>query len=248
MTLRHYRRALAAATGAALLCVSLAAPSLAAPHSDTGDAALTTASATDEESAPISVVATRTDAIGDPLYVGDVVTVTFTYTNNTDSALTVFPVDSNLSGVLTTGAPNCRWHNLAAHTTKSCTSATHTVTQEDVAAGTFTPSATWAATRDRNGTDVIAGNIVSATDAITVAAGTRPAAPDPLETPTDYAIGDEVRLASPGLARLQLSPHPRADHCPPNGWIIAAWDGRPDNCQDAPQANSIIYRISKDGG
>ena len=47
-------------------------------------------------------------------------TVTFTYTNNTDSALTVFPVDSNLSGVLTTGAPNCRWHNLAAHTTKSC--------------------------------------------------------------------------------------------------------------------------------
>ena len=52
MTLRHYRRALAAATGAALLCVSLAAPSLAAPHSDTGDAALTTASATDEESAP----------------------------------------------------------------------------------------------------------------------------------------------------------------------------------------------------
>ena len=247
MTLRHYRRALAAATGAALLCVSLAAPSLAAPHSDTGDAALTTASATDEESAPISVVATRTDAIGDPLYVGDVVTVTFTYTNNTDSALTVFPVDSNLSGVLTTGAPNCRWHNLAAHTTKSCTSATHTVTQEDVAAGTFTPSATWAATRDRNGTDVIAGNFVSATDPITVAAGTRPAAPDPLETPTDYAIGDKVRLASPGLAGFNCHRIPALTTAT-NGWIIAAWDGRPDNCQDAPQANSIIYRISKDGG
>ena len=247
MTLRHYRRALAAATGAALLCVSLAAPSLAAPHSDTGDAALTTASATDEESAPISVVATRTDAIGDPLYVGDVVTVTFTYTNNTDSALTVFPVDSNLSGVLTTGAPNCRWHNLAAHTTKSCTSATHTVTQEDVAAGTFTPSATWAATRDRNGTDVIAGNFVSATDPITVAAGTRPAAPDPLETPTDYAIGDKVRLASPGLTGFNCHRIPALTTAT-NGWIIAAWDGRPDNCQDAPQANSIIYRISKDGG
>ena len=177
MTLRHYRRALAAATGAALLCATLASPSLAAPSSDTGDAAVATASATDEGSAPISVTATRTDDGGDTLYVGDVVTVTFTYTNNTDSALTVFPVDSNLSGVLTTGAPNCRWHNLAAHTTKSCTSATHTVTAEDVAAGSFTPSATWAATRDRNGTDVIAGNIVSAADAITVAAGTRPAAP-----------------------------------------------------------------------
>ena len=105
MTLRHYGRALAAATGAALLCATLAAPSLAAPSSDTGDAAVATASATDEGSAPISVTATRTDDVGDTLYVGDVVTVTFTYTNNTDSALTVFPVESNLSGVLTTGAP-----------------------------------------------------------------------------------------------------------------------------------------------
>ena len=247
MTLRHYGRALAAATGAALLCATLAAPSLAAPSSDTGDAAVATASATDEGSAPISVTATRTDDVGDTLYVGDVVTVTFTYTNNTDSALTVFPVESNLSGVLTTGAPNCRWHNLAAHTTKSCTSATHTVTAEDVAAGSFAPSATWAATRDRNGTDVIAGNIVSAADAITVAAGTRPAAPDPLETPTDYAIGDKVRLASPGLAGFNCHRIPALTTAT-NGWIIAAWDGRPDTCQDAPQANSIVYRLSKDGG
>ena len=62
------------------------------------------------------------------MYEGDLITVTVTYTNNTDSTLTVFPVDSNLSGVLTIGAPNCRWHNLAAHTTKQCTTATHTVT------------------------------------------------------------------------------------------------------------------------
>ena len=89
------------------------------------------------------------------MYEGDLITVTDT--NNTDSTLTVFPVDSNLSGVLTIGAPNCRWHNLAAHTTKQCTTATHTVTADDVAAGTFTPMTTWAATRDRNGTDVIAG-------------------------------------------------------------------------------------------
>ena len=247
MTLRHYGRALAAATGAALLCATLTAPTLAAPSSDTRDAAVATASATDEGSAPITVTATRTDDGGDTLYVGDVVTVTFTYTNNTDSALTVFPTESNLSGVLTTGAPNCRWHNLAAHTTKQCTSATHTVTAEDVAAGSFTPSATWAATRDRNGTDVIAGGFVSAADGITVAAGVRPAAPDPLETPTDYAIGDKVRLASPGLAGFNCHRIPALTTAT-NGWIIAAWDGRPDTCQDAPQANSIVYRISKDGG
>ena len=34
----------------------------------------------------------------------------------------------------------------------------------------------------------------------------------------------------------------------PNGWILAAFDARPHNCQDAPQANSIVQCISKDGG
>ena len=167
MTLRHYGRALAAASGAVLLCATLSVPALA------------TASATDEGSAPITVTVTRTDSHGDKVYEGDLITITVTYTNNTDSALTVFPVASNLSGVLTTGAPNCRWHNLAAHTTKQCTTATHTVTADDVAAGTFTPMTTWAATRDRNGTDVIAGDITANADPVTVAQGERPPAPDP---------------------------------------------------------------------
>ena len=163
------------------------------------------------------------------MYEGDLITVT--YTNNTDSAITVFPVDSNLSGVLTIGAPNCRWHNLAAHTTKQCTTATHTVTADDVAAGTFTPMTTWAATRDRNGTDVIAGGITANADPVTVAQGERPPAPDPLETPQDYAIGDKVRLASPGLAGFSCHRIPALTTAT-NGWIIAVWDGRPDTCQE----------------
>ena len=247
MTLRHYGRALAAATGAVLLCATLSVPALATPTSDTGAAAPVTASATDEGSAPITVTVTRTDSHGDKVYEGDLITITVTYTNNTDSALTVFPVDSNLAGVLTTGAPNCRWHNLAAHTTKQCTTATHTVTADDVAAGTFTPMTTWAATRDRNGTDVIAGGITANADPVTVAQGERPPAPDPLETPHDYAIGDKVRLASPGLAGFSCHRIPALTTAN-NGWIIASWDGRPNTCQDAPQANSIVYRISKDGG
>ena len=108
MTLRHYGRALAALSGAALLCATLSVPAFATPISDTDTAAPTVVAATDEESAPITVTATRTDSHGDKVYEGDLITVTFTYTNNTDNALTVFPVDSNLSGVLTTGAPNCR--------------------------------------------------------------------------------------------------------------------------------------------
>ena len=247
MTLRRYGRALAAVSGAALMCASLSVPALATPETDTqtGDAA--TASASEATPAPITVTATRTDKLGDKVYVGDTLTYTFTYTNQTDSALTVFPKESNLSGVLTTGAPNCRWHNLSAHTTKQCTSATHTVTEADLAAGSFTPTSAWAATRDRNGNDVIAGGISANAEAVTVLPGSRAPEPDPVETPKDYAIGEVARLASPGVAGFKCHRIPALTTAT-NGWIIAAWDGRPETCQDAPQANSIVYRISKDGG
>ena len=247
MTLRRYGRALAAVSGAALMCASLSVPALATPESDTqpGDAA--TASASEATPAPITVTATRTDKLGDKVYVGDTLTYTFTYTNQTDGALTVFPKESNLSGVLTTGAPNCRWHNLSAHTTKQCTSATHTVTEADLAAGSFTPNSAWAATRDRNGNDVIAGGISANAEAVTVVPGSRAAEPDPVETPKDYAIGEVARLASPGVAGFKCHRIPALTTAT-NGWIIAAWDGRPETCQDAPQENSIVYRISKDGG
>lgn len=247
MTLRRYGRALAAVSGAALMCASLSVPALAAPESDTqpGDAA--TASASEATPAPITVTATRTDKLGDKVYVGDTLTYTFTYTNQTDAALTVFPKESNLSGVLTTGAPNCRWHNLSAHTTKQCTSATHTVTEADLAAGSFTPTSAWAATRDRNGNEVIAGGISANAEAVTVLPGSRAPEPDPVETPKDYAIGEVARLASPGVAGFKCHRIPALTTAT-NGWIIAAWDGRPETCQDAPQANSIVYRISKDGG
>lgn len=247
MTLRRYGRALAAVSGAALMCASFSVPALATPESDTqpGDAA--TASASEATPAPITVTATRTDKLGDKVYIGDTLTYTFTYTNQTDGALTVFPKESNLSGVLTTGAPNCRWHNLSAHTTKQCTSATHTVTEADLAAGSFTPTSAWAATRDRNGNDVIAGGISANAESVTVLPGSRAPEPDPVETPKDYAIGEVARLASPGLSGFKCHRIPALTTAT-NGWIIAAWDGRPETCQDAPQANSIVYRISKDGG
>lgn len=34
----------------------------------------------------------------------------------------------------------------------------------------------------------------------------------------------------------------------PNGDLLAAWDGRPDDCKDAPQPNTILQRRSTDGG
>ncbi|GAV97264.1 hypothetical protein CS176_1494 [Corynebacterium glutamicum] len=34
----------------------------------------------------------------------------------------------------------------------------------------------------------------------------------------------------------------------PNGDVLASWDGRPNNCADAPQPNSIVGRVSTDSG
>lgn len=218
----------------------------------TGDSSPTPATVTSAESpeaAPgmLTVVLTRTDNLGDQLYVGDRMTFTITYTNNTDNPITAFPKDSNLEGMLTNSSPNCRWSGLPARTTKQCTSAFHIVTAEDVEAGTFVPASEWKATKDRNGNIVLQDGIRADAPPVEVVEGERPPAPDPLETPRDYEIGDRVRLAQPGDASYACHRIPALTQAN-NGWILAAWDGRPGGCADAPQANSIVYRISKDGG
>ena len=75
MTLRRYGRALAAVSGAALLCASFSLPALATPESDTQPGNAATASASEITPAPITVTATRTDTLGDKVYVGDVLTL-----------------------------------------------------------------------------------------------------------------------------------------------------------------------------
>ena len=97
-------------------------------------------------------------------------------------------------------------------------------------------------------------NIVSTGDTVTVKEGKRP---DPATIPTDRADGEAVRLAT---ARQNLGTEcyriPALAEAP-NGWILAAFDQRPNTamangsgvkCWDAPQPNSIVQRISKDGG
>ena len=113
------------------------------------------------------------------------------------------------------------------------------------AAGSFTPTSAWAATRDRNGNDVIAGGISANAGAVTVLPGLRAPEPDPVETPKDYAIGEVARLASPGWRALNATASP-ADRPPRLDHRRVGWP--PRNLPDAPQADSIVYRISKDGG
>ena len=132
MTLRHYGRALAASHGSRAAVRELSpAPALADPDTVTpAHAALGHGLGNRRRVRPPSPSPPRAPTpIGDPLYVGDVVTVTVTYTNNTDSALTVFPVDSNLSGVLThRSAPTAAGTTSPRTPPSPCTTATHTVT------------------------------------------------------------------------------------------------------------------------
>ena len=137
-------------------------------------AGVSTASAASDDADMLTVTMTRTDALGDEVYVGDTLTYSFTNTNNTSSAFTAFPAESNLSGVLTTGTPNCRYENLAGGASYPCSTASHTITADDLTAGSFTPRTVWKATSDRGGTQVLQDNIVSTGDTVTVKEGKRP--------------------------------------------------------------------------
>ena len=95
-------------------------------------AGVSTASAASDDTDMLTVTMTRTDALGDEVYVGDTLTYSFTNTNNTSSAFTAFPAESNLSGVLTTGTPNCRYENLAGGASYPCSTASHTITADDL--------------------------------------------------------------------------------------------------------------------
>lgn len=184
----------------------------------------------------LSVKLTRTDALGKSVQVGQTVTYKLTYTNLSGAALTAFPATSNLAGVLTSGVPNCRWANLAAGDTKECSTANHTVTEDDLAAGRFTPRTTWKATADRDGVTVLQDNIVAEAAPFTVVA----ASGELVEgVGRLLATGDSFGFTCHRIPALTQAT---------NGWILASWDGRPGNCGDAPNPNSILQRISKDGG
>lgn len=111
--------------------------------------------------AHLGVTMARTDTVGASASVGDVLRFSVTYTNNTGHTLTAFPRSSNLASTLTSGTPNCRYGNLGAGATHTCTSAHHTVTAADAAAGSFSPRIVFDATGDTAGTDVIQAGFVA---------------------------------------------------------------------------------------
>ena len=86
----------------------------------------------------MDIAITQVNAPEDDLYaVGDVMTFNITLTNTSSEAHSFAPASTNLSGNVT----KCRWRNVPAGATKTdCAGlATHTVTAEDLKAGSFTP-------------------------------------------------------------------------------------------------------------
>ena len=86
----------------------------------------------------MDIAITQVNAPEDGLYaVGDVMTFNITLTNTSSEAPSFAPASTNLSGNVT----KCRWRNVPAGATKTdCAGlATHTVTAEDLKAGSFTP-------------------------------------------------------------------------------------------------------------
>lgn len=78
--------------------------------------------------------------------VGDTLGFTYRVQNLSTSTTTVVPT-GNLDRLdPADGAPNCRWRGLEGDADYTCTTASHTVTEEDVTAGGFTPVTTWTST------------------------------------------------------------------------------------------------------
>lgn len=79
--------------------------------------------------------------------VGDVLTYRVNVRNTSEGAVDSVPVSSTFEkGVLTDRVPNCRWRNLAAKADYTCTTASHTITAEDLERGYFDPAVTFSIT------------------------------------------------------------------------------------------------------
>ncbi|MEF3405651.1 sialidase family protein [Agromyces sp. CCNWLW203] len=82
--------------------------------------------------------------------VGDVLNYTYRVANLSSAVTTVSPTGNLERFDPAGGAPNCRYRDLPANGSYTCTSAQHTITQADLDAGSFTPVTTWTSTSGAN--------------------------------------------------------------------------------------------------
>ncbi|WP_165867079.1 exo-alpha-sialidase [Schaalia canis] len=181
----------------------------------------------------------------DSVYVGDIVEWDITYTNKTTSdTLSFHPVRATIENTAISGGRGfCRWGSLKPGQSAHCRGnnlAFLRITQAHIGQ-TITPEVTFTV---KKGDEVIAENYVVRGTPFTVKEGQRR---DPSEVPTPRVDGQAIELARHNKAGFSCYRIPALTTAP-NGDLLAAWDGRPDNCNDAPNPNSIVQRISRDGG
>jgi sialidase-1 len=87
------------------------------------------------------------DVAASPYQVGDVLSYTFNVKSTANVTANSVPISGTFdAGFLPPSAPNCRYNNLAAGASYTCTTARHTVTAEDISRGYFVPQATFSIT------------------------------------------------------------------------------------------------------
>lgn len=88
----------------------------------------------------INATAVLRDVTEQPYQVGEKIQYNIRVVNNSSENVLVTPSGGNFdTGFLVPGTPNCRWRNLPANDAYNCTTAKHTVTEEDVNRGYFIP-------------------------------------------------------------------------------------------------------------
>lgn len=214
----------------------------------------------DSDGPTLNVKFERTDKLKDSskeVKVGTTLTWKLHVTFRNAKGLTMFPRSSSLDNVAVKGDTGyCRWEdkaNKGTHT-YTCSGPQHTISANDFppgnATGTFVPTVTFDITRDRDGRQKVKQGLKFEGTPVQIRnesvpprgdMGKKPVGEGTLET------GKPLTLMEPGDLGFKCHRIP-ALTVNNQGWVLAAWDGRPDNCNDAPQANSIVQRISKDGG
>ncbi|MFK0002880.1 exo-alpha-sialidase [Paenarthrobacter sp. NPDC090522] len=95
----------------------------------------------------ITGTAPARDVVANPYQVGEALTYSFTVKSTANVTTNAIPMSGTFdSGFLPPSAPNCRYNNLAAGASYTCSTAKHVITEADIQRGYFAPEASFSIT------------------------------------------------------------------------------------------------------
>ena len=205
----------------------------------------------DDDPGLTATIETLTPAPADGVYrLGQVIDYRLLVTNGSANARSAFVSASNLDGT-----SSCRWRNIAANNTVECLFSSHTISAEDIAAGSFTPSVTWSATSQPGYNGDVSVMAPVEGDRLTTGGPTTfdaaaPTSSSDANPGLEPGVSEPVTLGAerPGAYNIRIP----AIAVAPNGDLLASYDRRPldggARGGDSPNANWIVQRRSTDNG